>query len=371
VALSQYDLQAARIGDRLTDLCAANVACAGLFRDGAFLQDALTDVTRAFVQRSGCAANPTFANATVPTNGPWLPGRALQLALFNSIFSSAGYYERLLVAPLVYRFQRCDEAKGDIAVWNRWMSMSGISNAPEDVKPWRNIWRHETERAPLGKSEGWSEPPMIAMMPGIFMMDAIMFNELWFRADGSEPSTAELTAMQRSPWSRGSSIQMKGDEALWSQHNLYYNAPERQASTSSTPLLILNGDMDGATTFPQIVALHSARQGHTTFFVPIPLVGHVSLEMMSPRSSMNAVANTTLARCPLSVVKDFLRNPTSRPDTSCVEDMPVTISAAHLLGSTDEMKRAGNTWFGTDDLYGGLSPPIPASSTKRRRLLFV
>ena len=162
----------------------------------------------------------------MPPGGAGQPGRALQLSLFSTLFGAAGYYERLLVAPLVYRFQRCDESRGDIAVWMRYR-------------------RHRLTPCGIGSHPARGPAPP-GVIPGMFMMEALVYNELWLRADGSAPSAAEVAMMQLSPWVRGSSVRMKEDWAIWTQYDLFYDAPPRQVSNSSTPLLVLNGELDGA-----------------------------------------------------------------------------------------------------------------------------
>ena len=78
-----------------------------------------------------------------------------------------------------------------------------------------------------------------------------------------------------------------------------------QPVTSTIPTLVLAGEWDPTTlaTPAREVAKHLKR----SFFVELPGLGHV-VTLNNP--------------CPQSLLTGFIANPTQRPDTTCVQQMP-------------------------------------------------
>lgn len=103
-----------------------------------------------------------------------------------------------------------------------------------------------------------------------------------------------------------------------------------------TPIMILHGLLDPQTPFFMApYYLNKIKRNDFQFIVEFPNEVHGIISK---------------GECPLNLIANFLKNPRSRIDQSCINNMP----KIDWEGTTEVVKKLSKTYFGVDNMWQGI-----------------
>lgn len=288
-SIARQDIDADEAGNDLFQACAEDPACG----------PKLGGDPRAF----GLALYEKLDAGHCPaiqTNGP---GRILLRRAFGQMMMS--WHPRRLIPAAMARADRCN-AEDEDAI-----------NALFDV--------YHFAPDPLGE---------IVLRENSFVLaNHIAFSELW-----AEP---DITLDQMAAWRDGAVVSRDITEQFAAPFAVMPRyAPDghhQQFAASDRPLLMLQGTWDPATRPGPAKAMKEAHTGPKHYWVDIPFGAH---------GVMYSVPTSDGVLCGNQIVKSFLQDPDSPPDTSCLEKV--------VQPSFDGDPPLNQALFGTADAWGGL-----------------
>ncbi len=120
-------------------------------------------------------------------------------------------------------------------------------------------------------------------------------------------------------------------------------------ASQDVPILMLNGTLDPRTTIDEARKAEENLNGPNQYFVEIPNTGHVVM-FGSP------VKNLFAPHCGMQIALDYMKDPLSKPDTSCLADLkPIDfrgnpLMALVLFGTWDIWENGINTTLSDDQI---------------------
>lgn len=164
--------------------------------------------------------------------------------------------------------------------------------------------------------------------------DALFYNvtmsELWPEAP---PSDAVILAEQ-AKFFMGTGLSAEIATATWGAYpdDGYVGA----WAVTDTPLLMMNGDLDPQTPLAVASAMGDHFRGDHQWFITVPRAAH-AVTVRTPVAAPDDVP------CGMQLMLDFLADPTTEPDRSCLADIP----AEQFVGDPEVNRLV----FGTPDLW--------------------
>ena len=218
---------------------------------------------------------------------------------------------------LIYRLDRCDPADMDAIVYMFYNPFNGSGDL-------------------LGLTGGWFSQ--------VLSMNIGMSDQYWsaeFADVDIEQYIAELNETMRF-----GAMPTHDEYELYQQWPRYDEPQARELPQTAIPVLMLQGDLDGATPLETAAPLGEALTGPHQLYRRFPNSAHGVID------DSWVSADEAVPTCGLSIMADFLRDPLAPPDASCIaETLPVDFA-----GTPDWAQYI----FGTDDLWendGTKSPP--------------
>ncbi len=166
----------------------------------------------------------------------------------------------------------------------------------------------------------------------IYLGNNVIFSEFW--PEGLDRAAAE-TEIAALPLQSGALLGRLEQREIW-PWPFYETAPELMDwSRTETPILLLNGDLDGQTTLAGLAGVEETFQNESQHFVSVPLAGH-GVIFNSPMSP-----NHARMTCGMELVANFFGAPEGELDTGCAQATPTIEFESHpayaqqLFGTAD------------------------------------
>lgn len=167
---------------------------------------------------------------------------------------------------------------------------------------------------------------------GWVLSNYIVFSELW------DP---EATVAQMDAWREDAAVSRDVTSNFAAPLSVMTHYPHDEYyggfADTDMPLLMLQGTWDPATRPVPAEALKNAYTGASQYWIEIP---------RGPHGALQSVPMADGKSCGTKLVLDFLANPKTKPDTSCLSNL-----APFTFDGTPELN---DLLFGTQDAWGGL-----------------
>lgn len=209
---------------------------------------------------------------------------------------------------LIYRLDRCEPADMAAIVYLFYNPFNGNG----DLLGMTGGWFSQVLNMNIGMSDQYWGPEFADVDIEQYITD--LDNEMLF---GVMPSLDEYELYQK--WPR-------------------YDEPQaRELPQTSIPVLMLQGNVDGATPLETSMPLGEALTGPHQIYLQFPYSAHGVID------DSWISAEEDVPTCGMSILADFLGDPLAAPDTSCITDtLPIDFA-----GTPDWAQYV----FGTDDLW--------------------
>ncbi|EYF01599.1 Hypothetical protein CAP_8039 [Chondromyces apiculatus DSM 436] len=288
--LSTFDLQFDPVAKELAAVCAADAACAARMGDDPW---ARIDALYEKIDAGHCSALG-------------IDRRLLRQTLAYLVAGATG---RSLLMPVVYRLDRCEAADMEaLAHLFEFLFSAGSDDT------------------------GFSQS----------LQNHVMFSEMWEVPAPSVEALEGRAASTRASQDLGPYVGPAFD--VWPRY-----APDALVDRwprTEVPLLMLNGTMDPQTPIETARVAGERLRGPLQTFVTVQRMVHGVLMMPS--------ADPEALSCGAAMTFDFLKDPSTVPDTSCAEEvMPIPFE---LAAAQNQLV------FGTDDTWDNPAPKTAAGS---------
>ncbi|MCL4233659.1 MAG: alpha/beta hydrolase [Deltaproteobacteria bacterium] len=209
---------------------------------------------------------------------------------------------------LVYRLDRCEAADMDAIIYMFYNPFNGNG----DLLGLTGGWYSQVLGTHIGMSDQYPDPAYDDTDMEAFTDD--MLSGMMF---GSMPTIAEYELFQ-----------------MWPR----YDEPQaREMPTTQAPVLMLQGDLDGATPNEVALPLADSLAGEHHYWYQFPYSAH---GVMSDSWIGEYGAEPT---CGMNIFVDFVRDPLTAPDGSCVADTAPT-NFAGVSGLAEYMFDTADLW---------------------------